>query len=130
MVEHQLVFFYFGAGKKGSGTLPIETAVLASTLVGVSVECDFLDVLNAIDCEWRTPYNQTAASFYLDLQLAASRSVVFNTSKKSHSTLTPTRVEASTAVSMGSVSDPFFPPQYKRKKRSGYARLGLTQITL
>ena len=36
-------------GKKGSGTLPIETAVLASTLVGVSVECDFLDVLNAID---------------------------------------------------------------------------------
>ena len=42
-------FFYIGVGKKGSGTLSIETAVLASTLVGVSVECDFLDVLNAID---------------------------------------------------------------------------------
>ena len=42
-------FFYIGAGKKGSGTLPIETAVLASTLVGVSVKCDSLDVLNAID---------------------------------------------------------------------------------
>ena len=55
------------------------------------------------------PYNQTAASFYLDSQLAALRSIAFNTSMKSHSTLTPTRVEASTAVSMGSVPDPFFP---------------------
>ena len=60
--------------EKRSGTLPIETAVLTSTLVGVSVECDFLDVLNAIDRD------------------------------------------ASTAVSMGSGPDPFFPPQYKRKK--------------
>ena len=42
-------FLLYWGGKKGSGTLPIETAVLASTLVGVSVECNFLDVLNAID---------------------------------------------------------------------------------
>ena len=69
-----------------------------------------------MDREWRTPYNQTAASFYLDSQLAASRSMAFNMSKKLYSTLTPTRVEASTAFSMGSVPDPFFPPQYKRKK--------------
>jgi len=34
--------------EKGSGTLPIEKAVLASTLVGVSVECNFLDILNTI----------------------------------------------------------------------------------
>ena len=104
----QTTFFllYWGGGKKGSGTLPIETAVLASTL---SVECNFLDVLNTMDREWRTPYNQTVTSFYLDSQLAASRSIAFNTSKELHSTLTPTRVEASTAVSMGSVPDPFFP---------------------
>ena len=73
-----------------------------------------------MDREWRTPYNQTAASFYLDSQLAASRSMAFNTSKKLHSTLTPTRVEASTAFSMGSVPDPFFPAPIQKKK-SGLA---------
>ena len=62
------------------------------------------------------PTIKLSFSFYLDSQLAASRSIAFNTSRKLHSTLTPTRVEASTAVSMGSVPDPFFPPQYKRKK--------------
>ena len=55
------------------------------------------------------PTIKLSFSFYLDLQLAASLSIAFNMSKKLHSTLTPTRVEASTAVSMGSVPDPFFP---------------------
>ena len=45
----------------------------------------------------------------------ALRWMVFNISKKLHSTLTPTGMEASTACSMGSVPDPFFLPQYKRK---------------
>ena len=56
------------------------------------------------------PCNQTAALFYLKSQLAALRLMAFNMSKKSDSTLTPTRVEASTAFSMGSVPDPFFLP--------------------
>ena len=94
-------------------------ARLASTLVGVNVESDFLDMLNAINHEWRMMYNQTAASFYLELQLATSWSIAFNTSKKSHSTWVK---EASTAFSMDSVPDPFY-SRFNIKEKSGLPML-------
>ena len=34
-------FLIYWGRKNGSGALPIEKAVLASTLAGISVECDF-----------------------------------------------------------------------------------------
>ena len=50
LISHSQTTFSFVLGRENrSGTPPMEKAVLASNLVGVSVECDFLDVLNAID---------------------------------------------------------------------------------
>ena len=55
-----LIYIWFSSvhlpcGRKGCGTLPIEQGLLASILVGVSIECNFLDTLNTIEHEWRTP---------------------------------------------------------------------------
>ena len=64
VLSSQTTFFPFILEwEKGSGTLSIEKAVLASTLVGVSFEFDFLNVLNTIhrdvascDSKWQFDY--------------------------------------------------------------------------
>ena len=45
-----------GEGKE-SGTPLIANAILVTILVRVSVECDFLDLLNTINRDWHTPCN-------------------------------------------------------------------------